>query len=116
VLAPVVVIEAGTLLATGRKHRRIELPVSEMPLERVTAILAMRVPCAACGSPIQPFRSRKGKSAGRAERPGRLFLALSCALGERFGCARGTAASAATERVIRDVEARRLKPKQLDLF
>jgi hypothetical protein len=115
-LASAIVVEAGTLLATGRKHRRLELPVHDMPDERVKAILAMRVPCAACGAPMQPFRPRKGKSAGRAERPGRLFLALTCALEDRFGCARGHAASDATERVIRAIAASKRKPTQLDLF
>lgn len=115
-LALAVIVEAGTLLATGRKHRRLELPVHDLPLAEVQAILAIRVPCAACGNPIQPFRSRHGKSAGRAERPGRLFLALTCALGDRIGCSRGHAASDAYERVIRAVEAARRAPSQLMLF
>lgn len=111
-----IVVEAGTLLATGRRHRRLELPVHEMAVERVKAILAMRVPCAACGSSIQPFRSRKGKSAGRAERPGRLFLALTCALEDRIGCSRGSAASEAYERVLRHIGALKRAPTQLSLF
>ena len=116
VLAADVVVEAGTLLATGRKHRRLELPVASFEPERVKEILSMRVPCAACGSMIQPFRTRKGKTAGRAERPGRLFLALTCALDERDGCSRGNAATDAYEREIRHLEALKRKPAQLDLF
>lgn len=113
-----VVIEAGSLLATGRKHRRLELPVAEFSNEQVAAVLAMRVPCAACGSLMQPFRTRQGKSAGRAERPGRLFLALTCPLDQRVGCSRGAAATAAYERVIRHVEQLRSARvvEQLNLF
>lgn len=115
-LASAIVIEAGTLLATGRKHRRLELPVSDRPIAELTAILSMRVPCAACGNLIQPFRSRKGKSAGRAERPGRLFLALTCTLQQCVGCSRGAAATEAYERLIRHLEAMRRGPRQLALF
>lgn len=116
VLAVDVVVEAGTLLATGRKHRRLELPVQNYDEGKLREVLAMRVPCAACGALMQPFRPRKGKSAGRAERPGRLFLSVTCALEDRFGCARGTAATEATEAVIRNLQALKRGPHQLDLF
>jgi hypothetical protein len=115
-LAPAIIVEAGTLLATGRKHRRLELPLQGFEPATVGAILDLRVPCAACGNPIQPFRTRKRGSAGRAERPGRVFLALTCTLDERVGCSRGNAASAAYEQVIRHLDALKRKPVQLGLF
>lgn len=115
-IASAVSVEAGTLLATGHRHRRLELCVAQLDGVDVGEVEAMRCACAHCGASIKPFRRRAGKSAGRAERPGRLFLALSCELGDSVGCSRGNACTAAYERVIRDLEARRRGPSQLRLF
>lgn len=118
-VAPSIVVENGTLLATGRRHRRLELPLTGFCPEDVTAILQHTVACAACGNPMHPFRTRRGKSAGRAERPGRAFIALTCDLATRVGCSRGVLATAAYERVTRFLEQLRqppVKPVQLALF
>jgi hypothetical protein len=100
-VAPFVTVEAGTLLATGRKHRRIELRTERLSDAQIAKVLGVRVACASCGQPISPFRRRRGKSAGRAERPGRLFVALTCSLAESIGCSRGQAATEAYEHLIR---------------
>lgn len=101
-----IVVEAGTLLATGHKHRRIELHAAGFTDEQVAGLLGLRIACAACTAPISPFRRRKGKSAGRSSRPGRLFVALTCELSARIGCSRGTAATDAYERLIRALQSR----------
>ena len=99
-------VEAGTLLASGHKHRRIELLTEGFTDAQVAKLLAMQVRCANCMLPIHPFRRRKGKSAGRAERPSRLFVALTCELQDKIGCSRGKAATEAYERVIKALEKR----------
>jgi len=99
-IAPFVTVEAGTLLASGRRHRRIELRTCTLTDGQIRKVLGVRIACASCGRPIAPFRRRRGKSAGRAERPGRLFVALTCELGDSIGCSRGQAASEAYEALI----------------
>lgn len=115
-VAPSIVVETGTLLATGRRHRRLELPMTGFCPEDVATIVRHTVPCAACGRHCHPFRARRGKSAGRAERPGRLFIALTCELADRIGCSRGVAATSAYERVMRFLDSLHRQPQQLPLF
>lgn len=114
-VAPSIVVETGTLLATGRRHRRLELPLTGFCPEDVVAIIRHQVPCAACGRLCHPFRARRGGSAGRAERPGRVFVALTCELADRVGCSRGVAATSAYERVVRFLDALHRQPVQLGL-
>jgi hypothetical protein len=109
-VAPAVAIESGTLLATGHKHRRIELHTERFTADQVGRILATRIQCAACTHPIAPFRVRRGKSAGRAERPGRLFVALTCELAASIGCSRGKAATEAYEGLLRALSAFKAAP------
>lgn len=92
-------VERGTILASGRAHHRIELLTAGYAPERIAAILRVRIACAACGAAICPFRSRRRKSAGRAERPGRMYVSVACELSESVGCSRGSAASAEVERL-----------------
>src|SRR3569832_744583 len=102
--SPALSVEAGTLLASGHKHRRIELLTAGFTDAQVAKLQAMQVRCAHCLLPIHPFRLRKGKSAGRAERPSRLFVALTCQLADKIGCSRSKSATEAYERVIRALE------------
>lgn len=99
-VAAAIKVETGTLLASGRQHRRVELDARRFSIAEVAELLSIRVACAACGKTIQPLRRRRGKSAGRAERPGRLFVALTCELAENIGCSRGLAATQAYERLL----------------
>jgi hypothetical protein len=99
-VAPAVTVESGTLLASGRKHRRFEVRTARFSFAQIAKILSAQIACAACGSPIHPFRRRAGKSAGRAERPGRLFIALTCELSQSIACSRGNAASDAYAELI----------------
>jgi hypothetical protein len=99
-VAPAIKVEAGTLLASGHRHRRIEMEASGFSGAELAEIVLLRVACAACGRAIQPFRRRRGRSAGRAERPGRLFIALTCELADSIGCSRGLAATRAYEQLI----------------
>jgi hypothetical protein len=101
---PLITVESGTLLATGRRHRRIELRTNSLTDGQIAKVLTVSIGCAACGGPISPFRRRRGKAAGRAERPGRLFIALTCELAESIGCSRGQAASEAYEALIRALQ------------
>jgi len=95
-VAPLLTVETGTTLASGRAHRRIELDSSGLSEKQFAMVLGVRVQCASCKSSICPFRRRFGMSAGRAARPGRLFCSLTCPLDVNVGCSRGAAASAAT--------------------
>jgi hypothetical protein len=98
-------IEAGTLLATGHKHRRIELRTALFTMEQIAKLLDLRIACAACQAAIRPFRKRAGKSAGRADRPpSRLYVGLTCQLSENTACARGAAATRAYESLIRALQ------------
>jgi hypothetical protein len=106
-------VEAGTLLASGRQHRRIELHAGRYTNQQIARLLAVRVACAACQCPVAPFRKRHGKAAGRAERPGRLFVSVACELGQNVGCARGKAASEATERLAAAIVDHRRAPGPL---
>jgi hypothetical protein len=96
-VAPLLSVESGTALASGRAHRRIEIDVSKLSDRQLAMVLGVRVACAACGATICPFRRRFGASAGRAARPGRLYTTVACPLDVSLGCARGKAASEATE-------------------
>jgi hypothetical protein len=101
-VAPLISVEAGTLLASGRRHRRIELRSERLSDSEIDSVLAVRIACAACGAPIAAFRRRKGRrgNAGRAKRPSRLFVSVTCPLSARMGCARGAAATRAYEHLI----------------
>lgn len=99
-LKPAIIVETGPLLASGHRHRRVELRTLSLSSADVERILSIRVACAACGKSIRPFRHRRGKQAGRARRPCRLFVALTCELVDSIGCSRGRAATAAYERLL----------------
>lgn len=99
-IAPFITVEAGTLLATGRKHRRIEVHTGLLSEWQIAQVLGVRIGCVACGKPVSPFRRRRGKSAGRTTRPSRLFVALTCQLTESVACSRGQAATAGYEQLI----------------
>lgn len=92
-------VEKGPQLASGKGHRRIELITMGMPDDLIARLQGVNVRCCSCGLPIHPLRARHGKTAGRASRPGRLYLSVACELGQNIGCARGKAASEATERL-----------------
>lgn len=92
-------VESGTKLASGKAHRRIELDCAGLTEHQLAMVLAVRTRCPSCGDTVCPFRRRFGKSAGRASRPGRLFLALCCPLDVRISCSRGKAASEALGRL-----------------
>jgi hypothetical protein len=96
-VAPLLAVETGTVLASGRAHRRIEIDGSELSQKQFGMLLGVRVACAACGATICPFRQRLGGRAGRAARPARLYVSVACPLDCSLGCARGKAASDATE-------------------
>lgn len=98
-------VEAGSLLATGRKHRRLELHTDRFSDSQIAKVLGVSIGCAACGKQISPFRQRRRGRAGRSERPSRLFLALTCPLDQSIGCSRGRAATDAYEAVIRALQA-----------
>ncbi len=71
-------------------------------------LLAMEVPCAACGSAVHPVRQRQSTSV-------HLYLAVACPLDKRYACARSSAAAKAYDEI---VAARRgwLDPSQPSLF
>jgi hypothetical protein len=96
-IAPLLSVEVGTVLASSHQHRRIELDASRLSEKQFGMLLGVLVRCPACNAGVCPFRRRFGKSAGRAARPGRLFVALACPLDVNIGCSRGKAASEATE-------------------
>lgn len=105
-------VEQGTKLASGNIHRRVELDCTGLTERQLAMVLGVRVACAACGATICPFRRRFGKSAGRANRPGRLFTSVACPLDVHIGCSRGKAASDATARLAEAIEAHRRGPER----
>jgi hypothetical protein len=96
-VAPALQAEQGAALASGRRHRRIELLTAPFSNEQLARLLLLQLPCASCGAAMFPFRRRRGRSAGRAKRPGRLFVTVACPIGVSVACSRGRAASDATE-------------------
>jgi hypothetical protein len=99
-LLPALRVERGATFPRGGEHRRIEFVTSCFSSEQLDQIQQLVVCCAACGSPVQPFRQRRRKSAGRTRRPGRLYVALCCELKRSVGCARGARASRASEALV----------------
>jgi hypothetical protein len=79
----------------GAKRPRIRIEVRPLPDGLKARVLAMTMPCVACGLPIHPIRDRHGEWArgGRSGNPAeKLYYACSCPLSVNVGCARGKAA------------------------
>jgi hypothetical protein len=74
-------------------RHRIELDAPDNDAFRAV-VLAVTVPCVACGAVIHPIRSRA------ADTHGNLYIAVTCPLNVRMGCARGGAASDAYDQIV----------------
>ncbi len=95
-------VEEGAALSGGGKHHRIELICQRFSEKQIGLLLGVQIACANCGSPINPIRARN-KKAGRAKRPGRLFVAVVCAQAQSVGCSKGKAATAAVARLAKAI-------------
>ena len=84
----------------GHRHprHRIELRAPDLDTFRA-AVLGIVVPCVACGRDIHPIRARH---AAHGRPP--LYIAVSCTLHDRLGCARGAAASGAYTEIVNAVQ------------
>jgi|SRR5262245_7810358 len=86
----------------GHRHPRHRIEVADPRDSRLrVALLALEVPCCACGRTMHPIRERRGGSPTRHT----LYVAVACPLPVRVGCARGEAAHLEYERIIAAVEA-----------
>jgi len=109
-VAPLLTVEAGTRLASGNVHRRIELESAGLSERQLRMLLTVRVACASCGAGVCPFRQRLRSSAGRTQRPGRLYVSFTCPLDVSLACARGKAASDAAEALAKAIADHRRAP------
>lgn len=84
----------------GHAHPRHRIELEVPPLEPFRqAVRALTIPCVSCGALIHPLREREG--GGR----GKLYVAVTCPLARRLGCARGSQASEAYEQIVAAVQA-----------
>jgi hypothetical protein len=77
----------------GHAHPRHRFEVRRVPPTLAPRFLAIEVACATCGRAIAPIRQRRGAA-------GNLFLAVSCLLSVRVGCARSPKAAAEYRHII----------------
>lgn len=70
----------------GKPHRRIEFQLPRDPKDRADA-LAATCPCATCGAPVSPVRSRA--HGGRSADTGH-YISVACDLRTNMGCARSS--------------------------
>ena len=93
---------------TGRRGARIRLEV-DRPADGILIrrLLAIRMPCVACGRAISPVRYRQGMR--------RMYYAGTCGLDVTYRCARGHAARD-EYRVVRAALEGRNRPRPARLF
>lgn len=83
------------------RHTRLEL--RGLPPDLAARALAMVVPCCACGAAVHPVRQRVAPGARARTSVAGLYLAVTCELHVRMGCARGRAAKDAYSAIRREV-------------
>jgi hypothetical protein len=100
-------VRRGSLLATGKQHVTLELDTRGLAPRQIGVLRNATVACPACGSRIQPFRTRRGRRADRIpDSVGRMFISGSCRYEDSPGCARGKAASTEVQRLVQVIEQR----------
>lgn len=80
----------------GHRHPRHRIEVLTPTREVCDELLAVEMPCVACGSVIHPIRQRHATQ-GRNT----LFVAVTCELKVNIGCARGAAARDEYKKIVR---------------
>jgi hypothetical protein len=81
----------------GIKKPRIRIEFDTMPDPIKTDALNAKMPCSACGDPIQFVRARNA-SVKRGP-PKHLYYAATCPLNVKIGCSRGRKAAAEYDHV-----------------
>lgn len=73
----------------GHSHPRFRLELRrDTPADVRRAALAIECSCCRCGLPMHPFRTRRGGA-----RAGQTYVAVTCPLTDRLGCARSKVAA-----------------------
>jgi hypothetical protein len=85
----------------GPMNPRYRYEVKTLPAWLEPQALLIQIPCCKCGKLIHPIRRREGENQ-RAD-SGPLYYAVACPQSENRRCSRGKAASAAYERMKKEL-------------